>query len=118
MIHAIGKQIILNNLKDNLKYIGLAIGEKPSLDTTLQLSDEIIRKEVTAPLIDGYTLISEIYLDETEGNGISFQSLGLIDGASADQIGEGELFMSGQINEQKDNTQSLTISVEVEVVEL
>jgi len=118
MIHAKAKQFVLEYLKNNLKNIGLATGEKPLLDTATQLTDEVIRKEITSPLIDGNILVSEIYLDETEGNDLLFKSMGLINGEFADVIGEGELFISGQMNEQKDNTQSLTISIELELVEI
>lgn len=117
MITNAGLNRLLTILSTELSHIGLGSGTPPTETSTL-LSNEVLRKQVTAPLMDGTTLVSEIYFDETEANDTNFTEVGIFcDGATSD-INTGTLFAGGGIDVTKNNTQSLTISFEITVLEV
>lgn len=76
------------------------------------LNNEQYRKLATL-LVDGDTLVMDGFWDENEANGLTYTNAGAFgDGATA-STGTGVLDVGGVINVQKDNTQSLTVSVEI-----
>lgn len=104
---------VVELLQGELTYLGLGTGTTPLTVGSTTLSNETIRK-ATYITIDENTIIAEIYLDESEGNGVTFTEAGcFVDGTS--DINTGELFLGGQLNVTKNATQSLTISMEITV---
>lgn len=113
MVTNAGLARILALLDQDLEYFGLGSGTPPGVDS-VSLDQEAIRKIATTT-IDGDTLIKEIYLDESQGNGIHFTSAGIFgDGATA-AVGTGKLFAGSEIDVDKDQYESLTVSIEITV---
>ena len=102
---------ILQYLIEQLNYIGLGTGAPPQrLDELLE--DEVIRKLITDLFLDDNILVAEVFLDETEGNGIDYTNTGIFrNGAEA--INTGKLFTGGGINFAKDESNTLTVSYEI-----
>ncbi len=117
MIKNAGMDLIKQLLIDNLKHVGLATGSTTDITST-KLVGEVIRKQVSEQMMDDDVLVTEVYLDETEGNNISLKSIGLMIGVESDQIGEGDLFLDFSIDEIKTDTETMTISIEIEVLEV
>ncbi|WP_069649633.1 hypothetical protein [Caloranaerobacter ferrireducens] len=113
MVTNAGLSRLLTLLDNELTHIGIGIGTAPTINDTT-LDNEQLRKQASS-LIDGFTLVKEIYFDETEGNGINFTNAGVFGNSATDIVGTGELFSGGSINVAKNNTQSLTISFEITV---
>jgi len=116
MIHTSGINRVIALLNSDLSHIGVASGSAPSVSAT-QLTTETYRKPITLGVVDGNVLIKEIFLDETEANG-NINSIGLFGNSATSTAGSGQLFASGAAAIVKDNTQSLTISFEIEVKEV
>jgi len=104
---------VLALLDQDLEYFGLGVGTSPEADSE-NLDQEAIRKIATAT-IDGDTLIKEVYLDESQGNGIHFTSAGIFGDGATNVIGTGKLFAGAEINVDKDQYESLTVSIEITV---
>lgn len=117
MITDTGLNRLLTIFGTELSHIGLGTGTPPIQSNTL-LSNEQLRKQVTDPLIDGTTLVSEIYLDENEGNGLNFSEVGIFCDGASNTMDTGKLFAGGGMDKTKDNTQSLTVSFEITVMEV
>lgn len=117
MITNAGLSRILNILSTELSHIGVGTGTPPTQTSTL-LTNEVLRKQVTSPLIDGTTIVSEIYLDETEGNDTNFTEVGIFCDGATTELNTGTLFAGGGMDVTKNNTQSLTISFEITVLEV
>ena len=117
MITDSGLNRLLNVLSEELSHIGLGTGTAP-IQTSILLTSEQLRKQVTDSLIDGTTLVSEIYLDENEGNGLNFSEVGIFCDGACNTIDTGKLFAGGAMDKTKDNTQSLTVSFEITVMEV
>lgn len=103
----------LSYLHDDIDYIGVGVGTTPT-DTSTTLDGEANRKQAEK-LIDGNTLVLEIFFDESEANGGVFTNAGAFGNGSTEVIASGELFAGGAISVLKTNTQSLTVSVEITV---
>lgn len=109
MINTSGINRVLTLLKNDLANIAVGDGAVPALAATA-LSAETYRKPISTSVIDGAVLISEIFFDESEGNGL-ITEIGIFGGTN-------QLFASGAASILKDSTQSLTVSFEIEVKEV
>jgi hypothetical protein len=109
MINTSGINRVLMLLQSDLNEIAIGSGTAPSVGATA-LTNQTYRKTVTTSVIDGAVLVQEIFFDEADGNG-AMTELGLFGST-------GQLFASGAASLTKDNTQSLTVSFEIEVKEV
>jgi hypothetical protein len=109
MINTSGINRVLVLLQPDLNAIAIGGGTAPAVGAT-SLTNETYRKTITTSVIDGAVLVQEVFFDEADGNG-TLTELGLFDST-------GQLFASGGALLVKDNTQSLTISFEIEVKEV
>ena len=116
MIHTSGINRALALLDNDLGIIAVGTGTAPSASAT-QLTNTLLRKTITTSVIDGNTLIKEIFLDETEANA-TLTELGLLGNGANTSANSGSLFASGTAAITKDATQSLTISFEIEIKEV
>lgn len=116
MIHTSGINRMIALLNSDLTHIAVGTGTAPTLNAT-QLTTETYRKPITLGVVDGNVLIKEVFLDESQGNG-SIAEIGLLGNGATGTAGSGQLFASGAAAILKDNTQSLTISFEIEVKEV
>jgi len=116
MISNAGKQMVVDHLMEKLKHISVGTGQPPSEYTTI-LDNEVLRKEVTEPFIDEDTLVLEMYIDDQEANNMNLSNLAIV-GDGSSELNTGELFAGGVIDRVKDKNQTLTISIEVSVVEV
>lgn len=105
--------LIMNLLDTDISHIGIGTGAAPATGDNL-LAGETQRKAVTT-LIDGNTLIKEGFWDTGEGNGVAYTNAAIFGGGATGAIGTGSYRVGGAINVEKDNTQSLTVSVETTV---
>lgn len=103
-------------LSADLTAIAVGTGATPSASAT-QLTTELARGLVTSTTIDGYTIIKELYFSETQANG-TLTELGLFCNGATATAGSGQLFASGGASTIKTNTQSLTVSFEIEILEV
>ena len=109
MIQTSGINRVLALLKDDLTDIAVGSGTAPTVSATA-LTSEMLRKPISTSVIDGAVLISEVFFDENDANG-TIREIGIFDGAN-------QLFASGGALLVKDNTESLTVSFEIEVKEV
>ena len=116
MIHTSGITRVLALLNTDATHIAIGSGSAPTVAST-QLTTETLRKAITTSLIDGNALVKEVFIDESEGNG-TITELGLFVNGATISAGSGQLLTSGTAALLKDNTQSLTISFEIEVKEV
>lgn len=116
MINNSGLNRIVSLLNTDLTIISVGTGAAPTATAT-QLTTELLRKSVSETSIDGLILIKELYLSEAEANG-TLTELGILGNGATTAAGTGQLFASTGANITKDNTQSLTISIEIEVKEV
>jgi hypothetical protein len=116
MIHNSGINRVIGLLDSDLDVIAVGSGSVPTASAT-QLPSEFYRKLTQSGVVDGNVLIKEIFLDETEANG-NITSIGILGVGATTSVGSGQLFASGAAALAKDNTQSLTISFEIEVREV
>lgn len=106
-----GLQRVLDMLDADLTHIALDAGE-----TTEQgLVDEFYRGQLTPPYRDGQTTIREIYLDETQGVG-TIRGIAVIS-QGTDDPDTGTIFAFDQVEIEKTDRNSLTVSVEITVEE-
>ncbi|WP_374711542.1 hypothetical protein [Symbiobacterium terraclitae] len=106
-----GIQRVLDLLDSDLTHMALDAEE-----TTEQgLQDEYYRAALTPPFRDGNTTVREIYLDETQGVG-RIRGIAVLSQAT-DTPGTGLLFAFDQVEIEKTDRNSLTISVEITVEE-
>lgn len=106
-----GIQRVLDLLDGDLTHIALDAGE-----TTEQgLADEYYRGQLTPPYRDGQTTIREIYLDETQGVG-TIRGIAVIS-QGTDDPDTGTIFAFDQVEIEKTDRNSLTVSVEITVEE-
>ena len=116
MINNAGLNRVIALLNTELTVIAVGTGAAPGAADE-QLTTELIRKLVSESTVDGFTLIKELYLDTSEGNG-ALTELGLLgEGADATPA-SGKLFASGAASTTKTDTQTLTVSFEIEVKEV
>jgi hypothetical protein len=116
MIHTSGIHRVIALLDSDLDVIAVGSGTAPTVSAT-QLPSEFFRKLTQVGVVDGNVLIKEIFLDETEANG-NITSIGILGTGATATVGSGQLFASGPAALLKDNTQSLTLSFEIEVKEV
>jgi hypothetical protein len=109
MINTSGIKRVLTLLKNDLSAIAVGDGSVPALSATT-LSAETYRKPISTSIIDGAVLVSEIFFDENEGNGL-ISEIGILGGSN-------QLFASGAASIIKNSTESLTVSFEIEVKEV
>jgi uncharacterized protein (UPF0254 family) len=98
-------------LDADITYIGIGTGAAPTVGSTT-LPSESLRKLVTT-LVDADTLVLDGFWDETEANGVTYTNAGAFGNGATASTGTGELDVGGAINVVKDNTQSLTVSIEI-----
>jgi hypothetical protein len=116
MLQTVGIERVIELLNTDLSVIAIGNGTAPAVSGT-QLTAETLRKTVTTSLVDGNTLVKEIYFDESEANG-TITEIGLLGDGATGTVGSGNLFASGAAAIVKDSTQSLTVSFEIEVKEV
>lgn len=116
MINNSGLARVRDLINADLTVIVVGTGTAP-IATATQLTTELLRKDISETMIDGNIIIKELYLNETEANG-TLTELGVLGNGATSTPGTGELFASSSSNIVKDNTQSLTISVEIEIKEV
>lgn len=104
---------IVADIDGALTHIALGNGRIPSVSDT-KLEGEKIRK-VADSYIDQNTIIKELYLDENEGNDLTFTNVGLFGEGATSAIGTGSLMTGGRMDLQKGLKQSVTISLEITV---
>lgn len=104
---------LINYLNTDITHIGIGTGAAPTASSTT-LSSEAQRKAVTK-LIDANTLVLDGFWDTGEANGVTYTNGGVFGNGATATLGTGQLFAGGAINVAKDNTQSLTVSVEITV---
>lgn len=113
-----GLQRVLVLLSQDLTHLGVGNSSTPPAASELKLRSETFRKAKSESLIDGQTLVSEIYMDESEGNG-SITEYGIFGSGATAAKDSGKTFASfGTVPITKDSTQSLTVTVEIDVVEM
>lgn len=116
MINQSGLNRIIVLLDDDLTYIAVGEGAAPAYgDDTL--TDEAYRGPVSDSLIDGTTLVKELFLDESTAN-ITMTEIGIFGDGASGSVNSGKLFASFGVNITKDSTQSLTLSFEIEALEV
>ena len=104
---------ILEYLEDEVTFLGIGTGNAPAITDTL-LNAETERKIATR-LIDDNILVVESFWDTNEGNGVTYTNAGVFgDDATAD-LNTGKLFFGGEINVEKTETETLTVSFEITV---
>lgn len=106
---------VANLLSEDATHISIGTGVEPTKDSVL-LDNENNRKPCTNN-IDDTTLIIEGFWDTGEANGITYTNVGCFGNGATDELNTGELFAGGAINVNKDNTQSLTVTIEITVTE-
>lgn len=106
-------EFILDALDTDITHIGIGTGGAPAVGDT-DLADEAQRKAVTS-LTDGNTLIKEGFWDTGEGNGVTYTNAAIFGNGATSTIGTGSYRVGGVINVEKDETQSLTVSIETTV---
>jgi hypothetical protein len=116
MIHDSGLSRVVDLLNTDLTVMAIGTGAAPVRGDT-QLPSEYLRKEVTESALDGNILIKELYLDESTGN-TTITAWGVLGSGATESSGTGALFASTGGSITKNDTQSLTLSVEIEVVEV
>lgn len=116
MINDSGIQRAIALLNADLAIIAIGTGAAPARTAT-QLTAEALRKSVSETLIDGNILVKELFLSENEGN-TTITEWGIFCNGATVTTGTGQLFASTAANVVKNNTQSLTLSVEIEVMEV
>lgn len=115
MVHNSGINRLLNLLQTDLNYAAVGTGTAP-IASANQLTTELLRKPTTSA-IDGTTLIEELFFDVDEAN-TTITEIGVLGNSATASAGTGTLFASGAAAITKDNTQSLTISFEIELKEV
>lgn len=116
MINDSGIQRAIALLNADLTVIAIGTGAAPTRTAT-QLTTESLRKTVSETLIDGSILVKELFLSENEGN-VTITEWGIFCNGATVTPGTGQLFASTGSNVVKNNTQSLTLSVEIEFMEV
>jgi hypothetical protein len=104
---------IVTQMDADITHIGIGTGTAPAPGDTL-LASEAQRKAATK-LIDGTTLIKEGFWDTNEANGVTYTNAAVFGDGATDTLGTGKYRAGGAINIPKDNTQSLTVSIEITV---
>ncbi len=103
-------QSVLDYINGDLTEIALGNGVAPQLDSAVSLDNEFYAKDITTRLRDGNIQVVEVYFDETEANGEITEF-----GAKKEN---GEMFDIEGADITKDSTQSLTVSIEIELTEV
>ena len=116
MLNNSGLSRVIELLDADLSVIAVGTGAAPTREAT-QLTSELLRKAVSETFVDGNILVKELFLDENEANG-TLTELGLFCDGATTTPGTGALFASSAANVVKNNTQSLTISFEIEIREV
>lgn len=116
MINKTGLDRIVALLDDDVTHIAVGTGAAPGYTAT-DLTAEAYRAAISDTFIDGLTLVKELFLDESQAN-VTIKEVGIFDNGATNTANSGELFASFATNLVKTNTQSLTISFEIEVLEV
>jgi hypothetical protein len=98
-------------LDPDATHIGIGTGTAPGITGTV-LGNETLRKSATG-FTDNTTLVKEIFFDTGEANGVLFTETGLFGKDATSSIDTGTLFLSSDLNIEKTNTESLTVSYEI-----
>jgi hypothetical protein len=115
MINDSGIARLIELVEADISYVAVGTGSVAISST--QLGNEIFRKSVSDTEIDGNTLIVECFFDTSEANNTLTEIGSLADGATG-SAGTGTLFATSLSSVEKDNTQSLTVSFEIEFSEV
>jgi hypothetical protein len=103
-------QSVLNAIDLQIQSIAVGSGTAPTDPSATSLTSESYSKDITLRLRDGNIQVVEVFFDETEANG-TITELGA-------KKTDGDMFNIEAANITKDNTQSLTVSIEIEVMEV
>lgn len=104
---------VLQLLKNDITHLGIGNGVSPT-GSSSSLDNELLRKTVVGEIIGNKLRISATW-SENEGNGIVYKNTGCFCNGADDGINTGELFAGSGIEVSKDNSQSLTITIEIDV---
>jgi len=105
---------VLELLDSDTGFIGVSTGTIPVVQSDTLLPNEVSRK-TTTNIIASDTLISDVYFDETELNDINITSVATFCNGGTSTVNTGEIAVADNVNIIKNNTQSLTISIELTV---
>jgi hypothetical protein len=101
-------------VENAITHIGIGDGTTPLQSSDTLLDNEIERKQVDI-FIDGNTVVAEAFWDETEANGITYTEAGSFHNNATNSINTGVLFAGGQMDIAKDETITLTVSIEITI---
>jgi len=103
-------------LSADLTHIAVGNGTTPTYIAD-KLSAETFRNSVSETFTDGLVLGKELYLDESQANG-NITEIGLFGTGATSAVNSGKLFSSFSADFTKTSSQSLTLSFEIEVLEV
>ena len=98
---------VAQELNTEITHLGVGSGAAPDVDDETLPAEEL--RKTANSYLDGVEVIKEIYLDETELNGITLKSAGVYGSANT------KLYAGGAFEVLKQAGESLTISVELTV---
>lgn len=108
-IHNAGLPYVLGVLRDNLPNIKVGTGAPPAKAAT-DLTNPILTIPADG-IVDGNVLVQDAYLDENQAVGETLTEVGNF-------MTDGNIFASGALSFAKTGSNSLTVIVETEAVEL
>lgn len=110
MINKSGFDRLSAYLDSELTYVAVGTGAAPSYSATA-LTAETFRNTVSDTFTEDRTLVKELFIDESQAN-VTITEVGIFGNGGA------ELFASFNTNLVKTDTQSLTVSFEIEALEV
>lgn len=106
---------ILDFLETQISHVGIGTGSAPT-GTDTSLASETERKLATK-FLDDNTLVVEGFWDVSEANSVTYSNAGTFGNGATGTVGTGELFAGGEIDVEKINTETLTVTFEITVEE-
>jgi hypothetical protein len=103
---------LVTKILADVTHIGIGTGATPLAESDTLLDNETLRKVVTE-IQDDNTVIFEGYWDESEGNGVTYTEAGVFWNSATLSVNSGSLCAGGQINVEKDATNTITVSIEI-----
>ena len=104
---------LLELIDTDTDYVAIGSGAVPVAGSTTLTTEE--ERKASTNTIDGNSITLEGFWDTDEGNGVTYSEAGAFgDGATA-SADSGTLLAGGAISVTKNNTQSLTVSVEITI---
>lgn len=120
MLHTVGGiGRVLTLIDIDLTHMAVGNGTLVTPATATLLTNEFARKPISDSLFDDNILVKDAFFDENEAIG-TIKEIGIFGTGATSVINTGKVFASFRPDPivDKTNTQSLTVSVEIEVVEV